>query len=107
MLDARVSVNDKGEEDSEGSVDVGVEVPEVVDATVIAGRNLPSGPLLCVQPAEHQCSDETAEKMSEICVQLAEGHCSDEAAEKMSEVCVQLAGDCSGNEAEKMSGFCT
>ena len=46
MLDASVSVNDEGEEDSEGSVDVGVEVPEVVDATVIAGRNLLSGPLL-------------------------------------------------------------
>ena len=48
LLDASVSVNDEGEEDSEGNVDVGVEVPEVVDATVIAGRNLPSGPLLIV-----------------------------------------------------------
>jgi len=41
-----VNVIDEGEDDSDGSVDNGVDVPEVVEATVIAGRNLPSGPLL-------------------------------------------------------------
>jgi hypothetical protein len=46
MLDASVKVNDDGEDDKDGSVDRGVDVPEVVEATVMAGRNLPSGPLL-------------------------------------------------------------
>ena len=40
-------------------------------------------------------------------VQLTEDQCSDEAAEKVSEICVQLAGHCSGDEANKMSRFCT
>ena len=43
-----VRVNDEGEDDNEGRVDKGVDVPEVVDATVMAGRNLPLGPLLQV-----------------------------------------------------------
>ena len=46
LLDTSVDVNEEGEEDSEGSVDMGVDVPEVVEATVTAGMNLPSGPLL-------------------------------------------------------------
>lgn len=39
-------VSDEGEDDREGSVDAGVDVPEVVEAAVMAGMNLPSGPLL-------------------------------------------------------------
>ena len=46
LLDTSVDVNEEGEEDSEGRVDMGVDVPEVVEATVTAGMNLPSGPLL-------------------------------------------------------------
>lgn len=45
-LDASVNVSDEGEDVREGSVDSGVDVPEVVEATVIAGTNRPSGPLL-------------------------------------------------------------
>ena len=41
-----VNVREEGEDASEGSVDRGVDVPEVVEATVMAGRNLPSSPLL-------------------------------------------------------------
>jgi hypothetical protein len=46
ILDASVRVIDEGDDDNEGSVDRGVDVPDVVEATVMAGRNLPSGPLL-------------------------------------------------------------
>ena len=45
-LDVSVRVINEGEDDNEGSVDKGVDVPDVVEATVIASRNLPSGPLL-------------------------------------------------------------
>ena len=41
-----VRVSNEGEDVIEGNVDSGVDVPEVVEATVIAGRNLLSGPLL-------------------------------------------------------------
>ena len=41
-----VKVSDEGEDDSEDNDDSGVDVPEVVDAAVIDGINLPSGPLL-------------------------------------------------------------
>jgi len=46
VLDASVDVNEEGDDDSEGSVERGVDVPDIVEATVMAGRNLPSGPLL-------------------------------------------------------------
>ena len=39
-------MSEEGDDASEGSVDRGVDVPEVVEATVMAGRNLPSSPLL-------------------------------------------------------------
>ena len=41
----RVSVIEEGEDDKDVSVD-GVDVPEVVEASVMDGRNLPLGPLL-------------------------------------------------------------
>ena len=45
-LDVRVNVSGEGEDVKDGRVDSGVDVSEVVEATVILGRNLPSGPLL-------------------------------------------------------------
>ena len=45
-LDTRVNVSEEGEDVKDGRVDSGVDVLEVVEATVIPGRNLLSGPLL-------------------------------------------------------------
>ena len=45
-LDSSVSVSKEGEDVKDGRVDSGVDVLEVVEAAVIPGRNLPSGPLL-------------------------------------------------------------
>ena len=45
-LDSSVSVSEEGEDVKDGRVDSGVDVIEVVEAAVIPGRNLPSGPLL-------------------------------------------------------------
>ena len=45
-LEVSVRVIDEGEDDNDGIVDKGVDVLEVVEATVMAGRNLSSGPLL-------------------------------------------------------------
>jgi hypothetical protein len=46
LLDASVSVIEEGEDVNDDKDDSGVDVLEVVEATVIVGRNLPSGPLL-------------------------------------------------------------
>lgn len=45
-LNVSVRVSDEGEDDSDGIVDKGVDVPDIVEATVMASRYLPSGPLL-------------------------------------------------------------
>jgi hypothetical protein len=45
-FDVRVRVIEEGEDDRDDRVDSGVDVPEVVEASVMDGRNLPSGPLL-------------------------------------------------------------
>jgi len=41
-----VSISHEGEDDRDCNEDRGVDVPDVVEATVIAGRNLLLGPLL-------------------------------------------------------------
>ena len=41
-----MSVIEEGEDERDVSEDNGVDVPEVVEASVMDGRNLPSGPLL-------------------------------------------------------------
>jgi hypothetical protein len=46
VLNASVDINEEGDDNSKGSVERGVDVLDVVEATVMAGRNLPSGPLL-------------------------------------------------------------
>ena len=46
LLDTSVDVSEEGEDVRESSVDSGVDVPEVVDTTVITGANQLSGPLL-------------------------------------------------------------
>jgi len=46
MLEVSIRVIDNGDEVKELSVDSGVDVLDIVEAIVMAGRYLPSGPLL-------------------------------------------------------------
>ena len=46
LPDVSVSISHEGEDDRDCNEDRGVDVPDVVEATVIAGRNLLLGPLL-------------------------------------------------------------
>ena len=45
-LNASIEVSDEGEDESDCDRERGVDVLEVVEATVMFSRNLPSGPLL-------------------------------------------------------------